>query len=1477
MSSNFDDIQATCSDTCPPMLDRTDYDSWDTLGTTQEGGFLLGLERPHTYDDLNDNEKKRFDANVRATNIVLQGLPKDIYKLINHNIKAKAIWTMSKCFLLDLSSPKKTEHLNYTMADMNDPTNDAPTEQAPAIAQPTRMEDQIFLLSKWAPISKSNCVLDFWDTMCFDSFTGLYSCQLDEQWFNLHKDILRDALDITPTNDNNPFRDPPLSDTVIEYVNTLGYPCTFRNVSEMSVNALYQPWRAILSMINMCLTEFVQSMQTFLTDRNNLTMASHGKKKSSHPLIPSVRFTKLIIHHLKTKHNIHLRNGPPLHYSHEENVLNTFRFIRKNGREIFGIPILDALLTDATKRAPYYSDYLEHVIEYQRYLDEEHDKTEEEEEAITESPNATKVTKPKAAKQTKPSAPKAPKVTKPADDKTPKPTSSQPPKPTPTPTEPSKKDQGNKHKLVKEAFDTPSHSKQSKAGKVTKKCMPKSPLLLIDEFVDEGVTGKETAYDDKEANLQLTLELSLKEQEKQRPTRPMRRAPMPTEPSRHAESPSLDEEVPEINSGDQDEYQARPNPSEHDKGQAGSNPDDAAESQPQSSHVVHVGPNLKHMDLEATDASTQQNSKQIDEEFTTTSYPNVQENLKLPTKDQPQEEEPEKTNIKYEVQSMVTVPIHQNTSSIPPITTPVIDLAVSQPVSTTIQAPLPTSTTTGTIITTTTTLPPPPPHPQQSTTDSIVLQCIVDKIITDAVDWAMQARFSDLFAVDMKEILQQRMFDDKSYEAHEDYKNLFDALQKSLKCDYSNQLLSYLEVARQKKRKRRSAQQQGSKAPSSSKTMATTPQSMAWTTSDIRYESTVVFAGQESSPIDSIMNDDFIPDEQMEECHKMLADQIKWANLNFDQVRIDVSLPMLLDGPPGYVTIQIQFFNKDLEYLRYGNKGSMPALPISKMKAARYPILKFYIDRHDSPSRRKEVRTYMRILSVVSIKVYSRYGYDYLSKIVLQRADFQEHTIAEKDFKNLYPSMLSTAVKLWTQNLVTRQRVEDFQLVVFPVDNNERKIMRFNEMYKFSDGTLTYILEALDYRVKEFKVKRLNPCMNTRIWTQKDMIRSKEFIAAIESNNFDNNFKSDNISAMMSQTRSTRGQENFAQPYLVFTNEDLLTEILIRLPILRIHLFTTISKQWLQIFTSPYFTDRRRKIPILNPPAGIFANHLRSLFECDFMSLDPRLESRKLTIDNSFTLGFNEEAYHVNILQSCNGLLLCSGWGSPAFYYVYNPSTNLFKRISQPDNLHDVSILYATGVLRMTFDPTKSRDYKVAKLFACLHAELEIQLYSSKTGNWSLCRDRSCNGVLLCSGFAWPIFYYVNNPSINLFKRLPQPNYYLRDDSCFFSSGVFRLAFDPRKSSHYKAVQAGGEAELPHMLHLEWKFFESCGCLLLVCIDDIGSTEFTIYEMMKGSSVWPVRYLVNIVQLLNPLPEGWSIRTGVCSICLGEGEDDALW
>ncbi|GJS00610.1 putative reverse transcriptase domain-containing protein [Tanacetum coccineum] len=302
------------------------------------------------------------------------------------------------------------------------------------------------LLPDFGDVTQKSPIFKFWDTMRYDSTTGIYSRQLDEQWFNLYKYILRDGLQITPINDNDPFVAPPSSDIVIEYVNTLGYPCTLKNVSAMSVNSLYQP--SILSMINMCLTG---------------KTARHDR-----PQHHVLQILWGVIH----RSNI----------DYAERIWEEF-----DGRETFGMPIHDALLTDEIKRAPYYGEYLEHVPKYQQYLDEEHGKETE---------------------QTKPSAPKATKVTKPAGDEAPKHTSSQPPKLTPAPTKSFKKDQGKKRKLVKVTSDAPSPAKRLKAGKVTKKRMPKSPLMLVDEFVDEGVPHKEPAYDDEEANLQRALDLS---------------------------------------------------------------------------------------------------------------------------------------------------------------------------------------------------------------------------------------------------------------------------------------------------------------------------------------------------------------------------------------------------------------------------------------------------------------------------------------------------------------------------------------------------------------------------------------------------------------------------------------------------------------------------------------------------------------------------------------------------------------------------------------------------------------------------------------------------------------------------------------------------------------------------------------------------------------------------------------------------------
>ncbi|GJS05924.1 hypothetical protein Tco_0362720 [Tanacetum coccineum] len=128
------------------MLDRTDYESWSQrirlyyrgkenglqiLQLIDQGPFKLGTIRDTSNyptegrcpswnqkglvynDDLKYDEKKRYDAECPvATNICnFQGLPKDIYKLINHNIEAKAIWDNVKMLLAGSKLTKKTGNL----------------------------------------------------------------------------------------------------------------------------------------------------------------------------------------------------------------------------------------------------------------------------------------------------------------------------------------------------------------------------------------------------------------------------------------------------------------------------------------------------------------------------------------------------------------------------------------------------------------------------------------------------------------------------------------------------------------------------------------------------------------------------------------------------------------------------------------------------------------------------------------------------------------------------------------------------------------------------------------------------------------------------------------------------------------------------------------------------------------------------------------------------------------------------------------------------------------------------------------------------------------------------------------------------------------------------------------------------------------------------------------------------------------------
>nr|GEV18790.1 hypothetical protein [Tanacetum cinerariifolium] len=743
-------------------------------------------------------------------------------------------------------------------------------------------------------------------------------------------------------------------------------------------------------------------------------------------------------------------------------------------------------------------------------------------------------------------------------------------------------------------------------GLVTKRHKPTSSMRSVDSIA-EGIPEKEPRVDDEEADVQMVSEESLKSiyDAPRGPLLPVvirepERTSIPTGSSGHDESSSLyaelgltdsevesDEDVPGIDAGVQ-------------------------ASQPLPSPVVHAGPNLEHKDLEVTDVSTQPHPEQMDEGFTATAYPKVQENLKLMVEehvileepasstgtlsslqhltkdlsfgdlffnDKPSEADNEKRTEETEVESMVSVIIQQDTSSIPSMTTPVIDLT-SRPESPNVLQPLKATATK----ITTTTIHQPPSQPQQSTTDSMLMKRIgelehimtsliqdnkhleerldnhgaclyilenldilqqvsnaVDKVVTDAVDWAIQAPlrncFRDLPKADMKEILHQRMWETNSYKTHEYHMMLYEALEKSMNRDHFEELLKDLAKAHKKKKKRRDSPKTPPGSPhhqpppppppvgpfgasrsleASGSSQVPQPPSLPPSTNqeDLQMDDDMAPDAQAHSSDDEDFGNSHIPKNNWasalastysppleDSLLVQTGDIAMFIDWFYESIlRHNVSKPLPLGGPPGQVTIQSDFFfNKDLKFLRYGSKGSRPALSISKMKAAYYPNVgleqmvpdQMWIEeecKHTTEGDRRVVRTHIWILSVVRIEVFSMYGYDYMKKIVLRRADLNEHIFAERDFKYLYPSNFEDMYLL---------NLQDFQLGIesYQTQLNLTKPRWDATGFEYKhDYTIN---ETLDYRVKEFKVNRMNPNLNTRFWTRKDVDRSKEFMFAI--------------------------------------------------------------------------------------------------------------------------------------------------------------------------------------------------------------------------------------------------------------------------------------------------------------------------------------------------------------------------------------------
>ncbi|KAI9124708.1 hypothetical protein K1719_004630 [Acacia pycnantha] len=291
---------------------------------------------------------------------------------------------------------------------------------------------------------------------------------------------------------------------------------------------------------------------------------------------------------------------------------------------------------------------------------------------------------------------------------------------------------------------------------------------------------------------------------------------------------------------------------------------------------------------------------------------------------------------------------------------------------------------------------------------------------------------------------------------------------------------------------------------------------------------------------------------------------------------------------------------------------------------------------------------------------------------------------------------------------------------------------------------------------------------------------------------------------------------------IIGENEDLLIEILIRVPAKSLIRFKCVSKRWLSIISQPEFCRRHALHHPSSKVSGIFLRHTPGGTQSDFQFLS--LNSN-YSVSPPTSLHFPSDANAIKILQSCNGLLLCSSlgkFGTPRKYSVYNPTTRQFSVLPQSYPLVRQSI--AIFGVNLAFDPTRSPYYTVV----CVRATVEscyfyqIMIYSSEsdTGNWRL------------SGSPF------NAPYDMAFG-----------DGVYWNGAIHWISpKDPSLNFDLTQECLGRMPDLPHVGG-SYYLVAACGHLNLIQICGPRSAQIQVSQMERDYSKWSLKYQVDLAEL----------------------------
>ncbi|KAK9051329.1 hypothetical protein SSX86_027956 [Deinandra increscens subsp. villosa] len=318
---------------------------------------------------------------------------------------------------------------------------------------------------------------------------------------------------------------------------------------------------------------------------------------------------------------------------------------------------------------------------------------------------------------------------------------------------------------------------------------------------------------------------------------------------------------------------------------------------------------------------------------------------------------------------------------------------------------------------------------------------------------------------------------------------------------------------------------------------------------------------------------------------------------------------------------------------------------------------------------------------------------------------------------------------------------------------------------------------------------------------------------------------------------------------LIGSIDDLLIEILLRLPVTSILRFKSVSKHWRWLLSHRRFTllyDNLKKSP------GLFSRNIYVPFDVENQSTPP-----------FHTPDFCFDPCGIQILQSCNGLLLCSGDRVSRCnrkYYVYNPTTKQVSII--PSVPGGQKVRRTICFMGLAFHQTDCVHYKILciRWIKPEETRYQIQIYLSETGKWKITGE-SFSSNYFTKGVYW-------NGAIHWTPSCQNPFYFKVD--------VERLQVFPVP---VPVNDIDGAMSL--------YFGESRGHLHLVeAADDDNDLHLNVYEMLIDHSGWFVKYQVELDELPGAFPEmirscqyrpsRYYYKFNVVDVVRGEKEEDTF-